>query len=268
MAQLEIRDLHVSVEGKPILKGLNLSIREGEVHAIMGPNGSGKSTLAFTVMGHPKYKVEKGEILFDRQNISALSVEKRAKLGLFLGFQYPSEVSGVSVFNFLKTAYNSLKVNGHKDKIGSANITIGSKDTRNEEMVSALAFQNLLKEKMKLLKMDESFMRRSVNEGFSGGEKKRCEILQLATLEPKIAVLDESDSGTDVDALKVIADGIRTVSEKQNTGVLLITHYNRILQYVKPQFVHILKGGKIVQSGGPELANEVERDGYDKFLVN
>ena len=254
-SNLEIKDLHVLVDGKPILKGLNLSVKEGEVHAIMGPNGSGKSTLAFTVMGHPKYKMQSGEILFDGQNISTLSADKRAKLGLFLGFQYPSEVGGVTVFNFLKTAYNSLKSNG------------GKKD-KNEEMVSALAFQNLLKEKVKLLKMDESFMRRNVNEGFSGGEKKRCEILQLATLEPKIAVLDESDSGTDVDALKVIADGIRTVSEKQNTGVLLITHYNRILQYVKPQFVHILKDGKIVQSGGPELANEVERDGYDKFLVN
>jgi len=255
MVNLEIKDLHVSVEGKPILKGLNLSVKEGEIHAIMGPNGSGKSTLAFTVMGHPKYKVQSGEILFDGQNISTLSADKRAKLGLFLGFQYPSEVSGVSVFNFLKTAYNSLKSNGHK------------KD-KNEEMVSALAFQNLLKEKVKLLKMDESFMRRNVNEGFSGGEKKRCEILQLATLEPKIAVLDESDSGTDIDALKIIADGIRTVSEKQNTGVLLITHYNRILQYVKPQFVHILVDGKIVKSAGAELADEVEKNGYDRFRVN
>ena len=246
---LEIKDLHVSVEGKEILKGLNLTVKEGEIHAIMGPNGSGKSTLAYTIMGHPKYKVERGEILLNGENVLLLSPDKRAKLGLFLGFQYPMEVTGVTLFNFLKTAYNSLKSNGQKKG----------------EVLSALDFKKMLEEKMKFLKMDQEFMKRYLNDGFSGGEKKRCEILQLAVLEPKIAVLDETDSGTDVDALKIISEGINNITQSQNTGVLLITHYNRILQYVKPHFVHVLIDGKIAKSGDQNLAAIVEESGYENL---
>jgi Fe-S cluster assembly ATP-binding protein len=242
VARLEIKDLHVSVEGKEILKGVDLTIGEGEIHALMGPNGSGKSTLANTIMGHPKYKIEKGEILFNGENILNLTPDKRAKLGLFLGFQYPLEISGVSLFNFLKTTSNSLKSNGEK--------------------MSAIQFQKLMKDKMSSLKMDESFMERYLNEGFSGGEKKKSEILQLMVLGPKIAILDETDSGTDVDALKDIADGINKVAEMQKTGILLITHYNRILQYIKPNFVHVLINGKILKSGGGELANTIDKKGY------
>jgi len=253
LAELLIKDLHVSVDGKEIIKGLDLSVKQGEIHAIMGPNGSGKSTLAYTILGHPRYKVESGEILFNGENILTMTPDKRAKLGLFLGFQYPLEVTGVTLFNFLKTAYNAVKFEGKKiDK--------------KEEMLSAMEFQKLMKEKMKLLKMNEEFMKRYLNDGFSGGEKKRCEILQLAVLEPKIAILDETDSGTDVDALKVIAEGIDKIAEKQNTGILLITHYNRILQYIKPDFVHVLVDGKIIKSGDKNLADIIEKKGYEKLL--
>lgn len=239
---LEIRDLHVSVEGKEILKGVNLKVNQGEVHAVMGPNGSGKSTLAFALMGHPKYKITRGEILVDGKNIVEVSANERAKLGLFLGFQYPTEISGVSLFNFLKTAYNSL----HQDN----------------GKVSAMEFREMIREKMKTLDVEESFMNRYLNEGFSGGEKKRGEILQMAILTPKIAFLDEPDSGTDVDALKKIADSISKISTENKVGVILITHYNRILRYMKPHFVHVMIGGKIIKTGDVELANEVDIKGY------
>jgi len=243
MKTLLVKDLHVSVEGKEILKGLNLEIKQGEVNTIMGPNGSGKSTLAYTLMGHPKYKIEKGQIFIDGEDITENSPDERAKKGLFLSFQYPQEVSGVTMSNFLRTALNSIT---------------GKK-------ISVMDFQKLLTEKLDLLKMDHAFGRRYLNEGFSGGEKKKAEILQLAVLEPKIAILDETDSGTDVDALKIISNGINVVAKSQNMGVLLITHYDRILQYIKTDKVHVLVDGKIVKTGGPELAQWVEKEGYTEL---
>lgn len=245
MSKLEIKDLHVSVDGKKIVKGLNLTVKQGEVHALMGPNGSGKSTLAFALMGHPKYKIEKGAVLLDGKNLLLLKPNERAKLGLFLGFQYPVEVSGISLSNFLRTAYNAVRGNGVKDRF-----------------VSVVQFQSLLKEKMKLLKMDKSFTSRYLNEGFSGGEKKKCEILQMAVLQPKIAVLDETDSGLDIDSLKTVSNGINKLSGPK-LGVLLITHYKRILNYIKPDFVHVIIDGRIVQSGGYELAEKLEEKGYN-----
>jgi len=242
-ATLEIRDLHVSVDGIQILKGINLEIKSGEVNTIMGPNGSGKSTLAYTLMGHPKYKIEKGQILLDGQDITNLSPDKRAKKGLFLSFQYPQEVSGVTLANFLRIALNSL----------------------NEKKISVMDFKKLFDEKVALLNMDQSLSKRYLNEGFSGGEKKKAEILQLAVLQPKIAILDETDSGTDVDALKTISNGINTVAKQQKMGILLITHYDRILQYIKTDKVHILVDGKIVKTGGPELATHIEEAGYQKL---
>jgi Fe-S cluster assembly ATP-binding protein len=242
MATLEIRNLHASVDGKEILKGVDLAVKQGEVHAIMGPNGSGKSTLAFVLMGHPRYEVTKGEMLVDGKNVSGMSPDERAKLGLFLGFQYPTEVSGVSLFNFLKTSYNSLH--------GEA------------EKVSAMEFREMIRDKMKMLGIDESFVNRYLNEGFSGGEKKRGEILQMAVIDPKIAVLDETDSGLDIDSLKTVADGINKTSNGKN-AFLLITHYQRILRYVKPDFVHIMIDGRIVKSGGEDLAAQLEEKGYE-----
>ncbi len=249
-----MKDLHVSVDSNEILKGLSLTVKQGEIHAVMGPNGSGKSTLAYSIMGHPKYKITKGSITFDGTDVLALTPDKRAKLGLFLAFQYPYEIEGVTVFNFLKTAYTALKSeNG------------GSKDPQDPKdpkvMTSALEFWNILKEKMKLLKFEESFAKRYLNEGFSGGEKKKCEILQLASLSPKIALLDETDSGLDIDALKIVAESVNKLAGP-NLGILLITHYQRILNYVKPDYVHILVKGMIVKSGGKELAEEVEKRGY------
>jgi Fe-S cluster assembly ATP-binding protein len=249
MSTLEIKDLHVSVEGKQILKGLNLTIKSNEVHAIMGPNGSGKSTLSFAIMGHPKYLVEKGDILLDGQSVLNMSTDKRAKAGLFLSFQYPSEVSGVSMSNFLMTA--------------SKAVGRGQTDAKGVKSFSPKDFLSELKEKTSLLKMDEEFLKRNLNEGFSGGEKKRAEILQMVMLKPKIAILDETDSGLDIDALKAVADGIN-VSAKE-MGILMITHYQRILQYVKPQFVHIMMDGKIIKSGGPEIAEELESHGYESY---
>jgi Fe-S cluster assembly ATP-binding protein len=248
MSKIEIKDLHVSVEGKEIIKGLNLVVEQGKIHAIMGPNGSGKSTLANVLMGHPKYKVDKGSVTFDGKNILEMAPDKRAKLGLFLAFQYPVEIPGVSLFNFLRAAYNSIN-NGHSKTI-------------EKEVLSVLDFQKLLKEKTKLLQMDDSFIYRHLNEGFSGGEKKRAEILQLAVLNPKIAILDETDSGLDIDSVKIVANGVNN-AKGNDMGVLLITHYQRILKYIKPDYVHVMINGKIVKSGGEELAEKLEKKGYD-----
>ena len=243
MADLEIRDLHVRVEGKEILKGVTLDINKGEVNAIMGPNGSGKSTLAYALMGHPKYQITSGTIKLFGEDVIPLKPHKRAKKGLFLSFQYPQEIPGVSVSNFLRTALNSL----------------------NGKSVPVPEFIKILKEKMDLLRIDHSFMSRYVNEGFSGGEKKRTEILQLAVLQPKIAILDETDSGLDIDALKIVANGINKLLNP-DLGILLITHYQRLLNYIKPNKVHVLIDGKIVLSGGPELAKQLEEKGYDWLM--
>ncbi len=253
MTELQIKDLHVTVDGKEIIKGLNLKIKSGEIHAIMGPNGSGKSTLAMTLMGHPRYKIESGDILLDGKSILGMSADTRAKAGLFLAFQYPFEIPGVNLSTFLRTAYNSVH-NGQK----------GDGKSVHQEMMSIFQFKKLLKERLALLKMDESFTTRYLNEGFSGGEKKRCEILQLAILQPKIAVLDETDSGLDIDSVKVVSEGINKLAGP-DLGVLLITHYQRILKYIKPDFVHVLVDGKIVKSGGEDLAAELEEKGY-QFL--
>lgn len=247
--ELRIRELHASVEGKEILRGVNLTVRQGEIHAIMGPNASGKSTLAFVLMGHPKYKVTKGDIMLNGESILGMPPDVRARKGLFLAFQYPFEVSGVTVFNFLRTAYNALKGAGRPKDIAA-------------ETISVWEFRDFLAEKLKLLKMDEEFASRYLNTGFSGGEKKRGEILQMAVLQPKIAVLDETDSGLDIDSVKTVAEGINTLSGP-DMGVLLITHYQRILRYVKPQFVHILVDGVIARSGGEELAILLEEKGYE-----
>jgi len=238
--ELEIKDLHVSVDGKKILNGLNLKIKRGEVHALMGPNGSGKTTLSNVIMGNPKYVVESGQIILDGNDITKLKPNERAKAGLFLGFQHPIEISGVRVFNFLRTALSNI-----------------GKDVNVEEFEKGLA------EKSKELGMDEAFMDRYLNEGFSGGEKKRSEVLQMLMLKPKIAILDEADSGVDVDALKIISEGINQLAG--TSGILLITHYERILKHVKPDFVHIMIDGKIVKSGDSSLVQNVEKSGYDSF---
>jgi len=239
---LRVEDLHAEVDGKQILKGISLVIKRGETHAVMGPNGSGKSTLAYLLMGRPGYSITKGSIVYKGEDISATTPDERARRGLFLAFQYPQEIPGVSVVNFLRTARNA---------------------TKSEEM-SALAFHKLLKEKMKLLDMPEDLVKRYVNTGFSGGEKKRNEILQMAVLEPDLAVLDETDSGLDIDALRQVSTGVKVVAT-QDVGVLLITHYQRILNYITPDVVHVLVNGRIVKSGGPELAAELEKTGYDAF---
>jgi len=243
MAKLEIRDLYVSIEGNEILKGVNLTINQGEVHALMGPNGSGKSTLAYTLLGHSKYKVTKGDILIDGQSILGYPPDKRAKSGLFLAFQYPVTVPGVTMFSFLRAAYNSV----HTDEKNQA--------------PTLFEFREAMNEKMKLLGVDESFMNRYLNEGFSGGEKKRAEILQMALMKPKFAILDETDSGLDIDALRVVAEGVSKLAGSE-LGVLIITHYQRILKYIKPNFVHVLYDGKITASGGEELSLKLEEKGY------
>jgi len=242
--ELGIKDLHVTVDGKEILKGVDLTVRQGEIHAIMGPNGSGKSTLAYTIMGHPRYKVTQGDILLNGESMIGLSADKRARKGVFLAFQYPVTVSGVSLLSFLRAAYDAVKSEGRAGK-----------------GVPFLEFKRLLDEKLKLLEVDSSFVNRYLNEGFSGGEKKRCEILQLAVLQPKIAVLDETDSGLDIDALKIVAEGVNRLAGP-DLGVTLITHYQRILRYITPHRVHVLVDGKLAMSGGHELADELEEKGY------
>jgi Fe-S cluster assembly ATP-binding protein len=243
MTTLEIRDLHVAVEDKEILSGVNLIVRAGETHAIMGPNGSGKSTLAYAVAGHPKYDVTRGEVLLDGEDVLGMTVDERARAGLFLAMQYPVEVPGVSVSNFLRSAVTAVQ--GEAPKLREF-----AKDMRGA---------------MDELKIDSAFAQRNLNEGFSGGEKKRHEILQLEMLQPKIAVLDETDSGLDIDALKVVSEGINRFRSDE-TGVLLITHYTRILRYVKPEFVHVFADGRIVEEGGPDLAEQLEAEGYEKFV--
>ncbi len=243
---LDIRNLHVVVEGEEteILRGVDLVLDEGEIHALMGPNGSGKSTLAKVIMGHPGYEVTEGEVLYRGEDILEMEPDARARAGVFLAFQYPSEIPGVTISNFLRTALNSRREEGDE--------------------VDVFEFQELLQDRLKLLQVDESFAGRYVNDGFSGGEKKRNEILQLAVLEPRLAVLDETDSGLDIDALKVVAHGVNTLSDRDQTlGVLLITHYKRILNYIRPDKVHVMIAGVVAESGGAELADKLEEHGYD-----
>lgn len=248
MSVLEIRDLHVTVDTEagttPILNGITLTMNTGETHAIMGPNGSGKSTLAYTIAGHPKYTVTGGSITFDGADVLSMTVDERARAGLFLAMQYPVEIPGVTVTNFLRTAKTAL--DGEAPAIRS-----WTKDVKGA---------------MANLRMDPKFAQRNVNEGFSGGEKKRHEILQLEVLKPKFAILDETDSGLDVDALKIVSEGVNRAKGSTGLGVLLITHYTRILRYIRPDFVHVIVAGKIVEEGGPELADRLEDEGYDRFL--
>lgn len=241
---LEIKNLHTSINGNEILKGINLKVNAGEVHAIMGPNGSGKSTLAQVLAGREEYEVTEGEVLYNGKNLLELAPEDRAREGVFLAFQYPVEIPGVSNTNLLKTAVNEIR------------------KYRGEEELDAIEFLSLLKEKSKLVELDQKFMSRSVNEGFSGGEKKRNEIFQMAVLNPKLALLDETDSGLDIDALRIVANGVNKFKSKDK-AVVLVTHYQRLLNYIVPDFVHVLYNGKIVKSGGKELALELEEKGYD-----
>jgi Fe-S cluster assembly ATP-binding protein len=249
MSTLEIRDLHASVtdaagQTKEILRGVDLTVSAGQTHAIMGPNGSGKSTLAYAIAGHPKYQVTRGSVTLDGEDVLAMTVDARARAGLFLAMQYPVEVPGVSVSNFLRTAVTAVRGEAPKIRL----------------------FLKEMQAAMTELSIDKAFAERNVNEGFSGGEKKRHEILQLELLDPKIAILDETDSGLDIDALKVVADGVNRFRAKEGHGVMLITHYTRILRYVQPDFVHVFVGGRIVAEGGPELAEQLETSGYEEFI--
>ncbi len=241
---LKIKNLHASVEGKQILKGIDLEVNAGEVHAIMGPNGSGKSTLASVLAGRDNYHVDEGEVTFLNKNLLDLSPEDRAREGLFLAFQYPVEIPGVSSTNFLKTAVNQIR------------------EYRGLEPLDAVSFLKIIKEKMKILDIDQSLLSRSVNEGFSGGEKKRNEIFQMAVLDPKLSILDETDSGLDIDALKIVANGLNRLKNKDN-AIIVVTHYQRLLNYIIPDYVHVLVNGKIVKSGGKQLALDLEEKGYD-----
>src|ERR1700726_346616 len=243
MADLEIRDLHVRTEEREILRGVDLDIDRGEIHALMGPNGSGKSTLANTLLGHPSYEITEGTIVFRGQDITAAKPHERAQTGLFLAFQYPVAIPGVSVANFLRMAINAKR----------------------EEPIQVKEFRNQLAHAVELLDVDRAFTSRHLNDGFSGGEKKRAEILQMAMLAPDVAILDETDSGLDIDALRTVAEGVQRLHEEQGLGVLIITHYQRILHYVKPDFVHILLDGRIVLEGGVELVERLEREGYDRI---
>jgi Fe-S cluster assembly ATP-binding protein len=249
MATLEIKDLHVTVEGeggpREILRGVNLTVKEGETHAIMGPNGSGKSTLAYSIAGHPKYTITSGTVTLDGEDVLAMTVDERARAGMFLAMQYPVEIPGVTVSNFLRTAATAIR--GEAPKLR----------TWVKEVNGA----------MEAIQMDKAMAERNVNEGFSGGEKKRHEILQMELLKPKIAILDETDSGLDVDALKSVSEGVNRVREGGEVGTLLITHYTRILRYIKPDYVHVFSDGRIVESGGPELADKLEAEGYQSYVV-
>ena len=246
MAELTIKNLHVSIEGTPIIKGLDLKTNQGEVHAIMGPNGTGKSTLAYAVMGHPSYEVTEGEILVNGNSVMDMAPDERARAGLFLAFQYPVSIPGVTVANFLRTAVNAHRRNSKPP----------------QEDISILDFRKLLKSKMDLLKMDYSFGGRYLNEGFSGGEKKRTEVLQLAVLEPAFAILDETDSGLDIDAIRIVSEGVNALKGSK-MGVIVITHYQRILNYIQPDFVHVMFDGRIVESGSSDLALQLDEQGYD-----
>lgn len=247
MTALEIRNLHVAINEQEILKGIDLLVRSGEIHALMGPNGSGKSTLAYALAGHPAYEVTAGQVTFDGEDLLEMTPDERSRAGLFLAFQYPVSVPGVTVANFLRQALNARRRGEDPEDKG----------------VSIPTFRRLLKEKMEMLSMDPKFAGRYLNEGFSGGEKKRNEILQMATLEPRISIMDETDSGLDIDALRIVAEGANTLKEQLGMGVLVITHYQRILNYIKPDYVHVMMAGRIVESGGPELALELEEKGYD-----
>jgi len=258
-SELVIKDLFVNVDGKPILLGVNLTIRQGEVHALMGPNGSGKSTLAYTIAGHPHYEVISGDILLDGQSVLEMEPDERAKAGLFLAFQYPTAIPGVSMANFLRQAVSAVR--GYTDKAKQQVADGGSAKPIGSELMPMREFRKELTEKMDKLHIDTAFARRYLNDGFSGGEKKRAEILQMAMLDPKIAVLDETDSGLDIDALRVVSEGVNSLLG-ENLGVLLITHYQRLLDYIKPQHVHVFYNGRIVMSGGPDLARELEAKGY------
>jgi Fe-S cluster assembly ATP-binding protein len=255
-AELIIRDIHATVADKEILRGVNLAIRKGETHALMGPNGSGKSTLANVIMGHPAYKVTQGEIIFKGHNILELSPDKRARMGLFLAFQYPSSVPGVTLSNFLRSAYAARREGYDPDKPEAATGAAPKKKSLNPT-----EFRKLLQSKMEILKVDNTFLSRYLNEGFSGGEKKRAEILQMAVLQPEIAVLDETDSGLDIDALRVVAEGVNAL-RGPNMGSLIITHYQRLLNYITPDIVHVMFRGQIIRTGGRELALELEEKGY------
>lgn len=245
-ATLEIRNLHVNVEDQPILRGVDLTVNPGEVHALMGPNGSGKSTLSNVIMGHPAYEVTAGQVIFDGEDILELETDERARLGLFLAFQYPVAIPGVTVANFLRNAINARMKAEDPESKG----------------IPIPKFRKLVMDKMEMLQMDSSFAGRYLNDGFSGGEKKRAEILQMAVLEPRIAIMDETDSGLDIDALRIVSEGVNKLRGPE-LGVLVITHYQRILNYIKPDFVHIMMDGQIVESGGPELALHLEEQGYD-----
>lgn len=241
---LEIRDLHASVDDKEVLKGINLTVKKGEIHAIMGPNASGKSTLAKVLAGHPDYHVTRGKVLYEGKNLLELAPDQRAREGLFMAFQYPIEIPGVSNAQFLRLAYNEMRRH------------------RGEEELDPLEFKDLLKERAKIVEIDPSLMSRSVNEGFSGGEKKRNEIFQMAVLEPKLAILDETDSGLDIDALRIVAGGVNQL-HNENNAMIVVTHYQRLLNYIVPDYVHVLSGGRILREGGKELAVELEEKGYD-----
>jgi Fe-S cluster assembly ATP-binding protein len=245
---LTIQNLHVAIDGKEILRGVDLTIRQGEVHALMGPNGSGKSTLSYALMGHPRYEVTEGSATIDGRDILAMEADERAKAGLFLAFQYPTSIPGVSVANFLRHAVTNVRNPDRKE---------------GEDLIPMRDFRKELREQMDDLGVDQEFARRYLNEGFSGGEKKRAEILQMAMLRPVFAILDETDSGLDIDAVRIVSEGVNRVAARHGTGVLVITHYERILTYIKPQFVHILFGGRIVEDGGPELVKQLESQGYD-----
>ena len=246
MSELDIRNVHVGIDGHEILKGVDLIVKQGEVHALMGPNGTGKSTLAYALMGHPSYEITKGEVCFKGIDLLELEPDERSHLGLFLAFQYPVSIPGVSVANFLRTAINAQRRAKDPDDKG----------------ISIPEFRRMLKERMDFLQMDHSFAGRYLNEGFSGGEKKRAEVLQMAALQPEIALMDETDSGLDIDALRIVAEGVNTL-RGPDLGVLVITHYQRILNYIKPDYVHIMLDGQIVETGGPDLALHLEEHGYD-----